>query len=124
MGNPQGTGGPIEEAAKTAVHHDGDATTANPVEHYANEARAAVGANPQAGMMSAGQMLSQAQRRFIAAQTAFIHDKDPVSMRTAQVEYIIELLDFVGAQDTGTALTMGERYITDLHQLIEQRNMS
>lgn len=122
MGNPQGTGGPIEEAAKTAVHHDGDATTANPVEHYANEARAAV--DPQAGMMSAQARLSQAQRRFIAAQTAFIHDKDPVSMRTAQVEYIIELLDFVGAQDTGTALTMGERYITDLHQLIEQRNMS
>lgn len=114
--NAQGTGGPIEEAAKDAVHHDGT----NPVDHYAAEALVAAITSAD---QTPAQALLRAQQRFIAAQTRFIHAKDSGDMRAAQVELIIELLDYIGANDLSAALTMGERYITDMHQVLEQRGM-
>jgi hypothetical protein len=114
MGSPQGTGGAIEDAARAATeHHE------NPVEHYAQEAREAV--DPPA--LTPRQEFMKAQHTFIEDQTAFIHAKDPVQMRGAHIGFLIALMDYIASHDQSLVLTLGERYITDMQQIIAQRNM-
>lgn len=116
MSNPQGTGGAIEEAAKEALHHD----STSPVDHYAQQAAEfAEGSTNR----TPNSLFMQAQQHFISDQTRFIHDKDQTQMRGAHMQFIVALLDFIAATDTGLALTLGERYITDMQNLLVDRKL-
>lgn len=113
-------GQPIEEQAAAAVSHEG-----NPVDHYAGEALkvAAAGAVTEEPTSSAGTFLL-AQQRFIAAQTAFIHQQSNLKlMFTAQLDFLVELQHYVGSHKMPAILSAQERYIADLQSIIEAERM-
>lgn len=122
-------GQPIEEEATKAVTINSarreagleelPADGANPVDHYAGEALKATTVT-----LTPAQLFMLAQKKFISAQTAFIHNpKNLQIMLDAQSEFLGELAEYIGSQDMGAILSLQEGYVTELLQLIDQRSM-
>jgi chemotaxis protein histidine kinase CheA len=129
-------GQPIEEAARKAAEEEQNGDV-NPVAKYAAEAYQqtdtshgsievdsfSIDDQPQAPPSSTKQ-LTIAQQKFIMEQMAFIHDpKNLVLMFNAQQNYLLDLLQFIGETNLPTILTIQERYISELQDLITKKNM-
>lgn len=111
-------GQPIEEQAAAAVSHEG-----SPVERYAAEALKATEAPAEEPTSSSGTFLL-AQQRFIAAQTAFIHQQGNLKlMFGAQLDFLVELQHYIGSHKMPTVLSAQERFIAELQSIIEAERM-
>lgn len=94
----------------------------DPITHYAAEA--AKPADSSDGPTSSSGTFLLAQQRFIAAQTYFIHNQQDLRvMFTAQMDFIIELCYYISTHKIADALTLQERMIVDMQELIQQKKM-
>jgi hypothetical protein len=120
-------GQPIEEAARKASTPEGVLAG----EDAGAEFDAAVAARREQLIGDAGnndtstpRTLVLAQQRFIAAQTAFLHNQTNLGMMfQAQMDYLAELAYYVSTQDKGLALAAQERYIADMQDIIQKRGL-
>lgn len=124
MGNPQGSGGPIEEAAKNATSGTEETIAAamppgsNPLEYYGMQA--ARHANPANTLAE----YAAAQTRFIAAQTAMIHKKiDLAGMFDAQDAFLAACLIYLATLDQPAALSLQEAFIKEAQTAIEKKGL-